>query len=37
MKLFIEPTVILHPGRLDDDVLDKLDPGRNNDGDGDSE
>ncbi|KAK6006420.1 hypothetical protein QM012_006830 [Aureobasidium pullulans] len=36
LKMFIEPTIILVPSKLDDTVLDKLDPSRRNMEDGDS-
>ncbi|KAG9727287.1 hypothetical protein KCU73_g12671, partial [Aureobasidium melanogenum] len=36
LKIFIEPTIILVSSKLDDTVLDKLDPDRRNMGDGDS-
>ena len=36
MKIFIEPTIILVSSKLDDTVLDKLDPDRRSMGDGDS-
>ncbi|KAL1306915.1 hypothetical protein AAFC00_005558 [Neodothiora populina] len=34
LKIFIEPTLILHPVRLDDEILDVLDPERHNVDDG---
>lgn len=37
VKIFIDPTVVLVSNKLDDAVLDKLDPERRNTGDGDSE
>lgn len=36
VKLFIEPTLILHPSKVEEDVLEKIDADRKNEGDGDS-